>query len=173
MSLLANQYSNNFQIRQSTRGSASTHGANLVLTTGQINKQNCGTTTAIPDDFLLGNTITVTPATVNTTYFLPTASEILTAFGKDISTGVPKLSRGDTLPLKFVNRGTFPAYLSCNPTGGDGSAIIMYQGGAETSALTSTTGSVTPVGKITNIFLEFTNVSGSLGGATGSYTIYA
>jgi len=167
--------SSNFKITRSSSASSQQQSAAgaQVLTTGQVNKQNCGTTTSIPDEFMLGNTITVTPTAANTTYVLPTASDILAVFGKDVTTGVPKLTTGDSLPLRFINKGSVPCYLATNPTGGDGSACILYNGYTGMTGFVSYTGAVVPAGKITPVFLEFTNVSGSTLGATGSYTIYA
>ncbi len=143
------------------------------MTTGQVNRQNIGAVAAIPASVLLGNTITVTPTAASTTYSLPTASDILTAFGKDITTGVPKLTTGDSLPLRFVNKGVHNAFIACSTTGGDGTAVIAYAPGTNPLAFASASGATAHVGKVTDLFLEFTNVSGGVGGATGSYTIYS
>ena len=139
------------------------------LTTRRIIKQNIGTSGAnIPATALLNNTITVSPSTVNQTYTLPKASDILAEFGKSIDTGVPKLAAGDTLEVRIVNRGAFSAYIAANATGGDGTAII-----APTGASAGSTGATYVVGRITNVFLEWLSVSGGTQGATGQYTVYS
>lgn len=178
MSLVMNNLAPNFSIKNST-SRVPLQGALNVLLTGQVNMQNVSAitpaTTNIPDQFILGDTIVVAPTTANTTFTLPSASDILNIFGKDINTGVPKLTKGDALPLRFINKGTQNAYLKTG-TGGDGSAVILYNGAAVYNANATfpiaSTGAAN-IAHITQVQLEFTEVNGSLGGATGAYTIYA
>lgn len=153
-----------------------TVGANRApaLTSGKIIRQNVGSAgAAIPPSFLLNHTIVVSPTGASQTYTLPTASQILSEFGKSIDTGVPKLVTGDSIRFKIVNRGNSPAYIATNPTGGDGTAIICYTGSSTGWGGFGFTGSVTPVGKQTTLYLEWLSVSGGINGATGVYTIYA
>ena len=178
MSLVNNSYSAtqnvNFGVRTQFPVIPSNRSAPLV--TGRITKQDMGPAgTSIPPGAILGNTIVVSPTGANQTYTLPTASSILSEFGKSIDTGVPKLSVGDSHIIRIVNRGTAPAYVASNPTGGDGTAIIVNNGGA-TGNYTSSyayTGTVVPVGHLTSIYLEWLQVNGGVQGATGFYTIYA
>lgn len=144
------------------------------LVTGRVIGQSAGTSgTAIPPSFLMNHTIVVAPTAANQTYTLPTASAILSEFGKSIDTGVPKLAVGDSLILRVVNRGAAPAYILSNPTGGDGTALIAYTGSATGNAGPGFTGSVTPVGHLSTLYLEWLQVNGGVNGATGLYTIYA
>lgn len=145
-----------------------------ALTTGRVFKQNLGTAgTAIPPAYVLGHTIVVSPSTGLQTYTLPTASAILAEFGKSIDTGVPKISVGDSLVLRVVNRGSSAAFIASNPTGGDGTAIIAYTGSSAAVSGAQYTGSVVPVGKLTTLYLEWLQVNGGVNGATGLYTVYA
>src|SRR6266576_1087225 len=76
------------------------------LVTGRISKAGQGNVTGpISVGGFLNHTIVVSPQTVNQTYTLPTASQILSEFGKSIDTGVPKLNVGDSHILRVVNRG--------------------------------------------------------------------
>lgn len=141
------------------------------LSSGKIVKQDVGTAgAAIPPSFLLNHTIVVSPTGANQTYTLPTASAILSEFGKSIDTGVPKLAAGDSIILHVANRGSDPAYIASNPTGGDGSAAIAYAG---SSTGIYSTGAVTPVGKLTTLYLEWLQVNGGVNGSTGLYTVFA
>lgn len=129
-------------------------------------------TTNISAAALLGHTIVVSPTTAGQTFTLPTASSILYEFGRSIDTGVPKTAPGNMLVFNVVNRGTLPAYIASNPTGGDGSAIIAYNGGVISATGPSYTGAVVPVGKITPVYMEWLQVSGGVNGSTGQYTLY-
>ncbi len=144
------------------------------LTTGKVIKQNVGASgSAIPPSFVLGHTIVVSPTGPSQTYTLPTASAILSEYGKSIDTGIPKLAAGDSLIIRVVNRGAAPAIIASNPTGGDGTAIICYTGSATGVGGPGFTGSVTPVGKLTTLYLEWLQVNGGVNGSTGYYSIYA
>lgn len=144
------------------------------LSSGKIIKQNVGAAgTNIPPSFVLNHTIVVSPTGASQTYTLPTASAILSEFGKSIDTGVPKIAAGDSLILRVVNRGSSPAYIASNPTGGDGTAIIAYTGASTGVGGPLFTGAVAPVGKLTTLYLEWLQVSGGVNGSTGLYTIYA
>lgn len=143
------------------------------LHSGVAFKENMGvSSTAIPASAVLGHTIVVSPTTANQTYTLPTASSMLYEFGRSIDTGIPKTSVGNMLVFNIVNRGTLPAYIASNPTGGDGSAIVAYNGGITGTTGPSYTGSVVPVGHITPVYLEWLQVNGGVNGATGQYTLY-
>lgn len=156
----------NFGIKQTANQSRANRTAPAV--TSKIIRQSVGNTgAAIPLTFILGDTIVISPSTVNQTYTLPSASQILSEFGKSIDTGVPKLAAGDCLQLKIVNRGAFAGYILTSPTGGDGSALLAYTGGAAAS-----TGAIAISGKLTTMYLELTAVNGGVNGATGAYTIY-
>ena len=170
MSLItSSSASANFNVRTPAGATNKLQGA----TTSKIIKQDVGNAgAAIPPSFLLNHTIVVSPTGANQTYTLPTASAILAEFGKSIDTGVPKLAAGNSLVVRVVNRGGYPAYIASNPTGGDGSAIISYTGSATGIGGPGFTGSVAPVGKLTTIYLEWLAVNGGVNGATGQYTIY-
>ena len=143
------------------------------LHSGVAFKENMGASSvAIPPSAVLGHTIVVSPSVANQTYTLPTASSMLYEFGRSIDTGIPKTSVGNMLVFNVVNRGNFPAYIACNPSGGDGTAVVAYQGGVTGSAGPSYTGSVVPVGRITPVYLEWLQVNGGVNGATGQYTLY-
>src|SRR6185437_6143144 len=170
MSLItSSSASTNFNVRNS--GTATNKIAASTCT--KVIKQDVGAVgTNIPPSFMLNHTITVSPTGANQTYTLPTASAILAEFGKSNDTGVPKLAVGNSLMLRIVNRGGFPAYIATNPTGGDGTAIVAYTGSSTGIAGPGFTGSVSPVGKLTTIYLEWLQVNGGVNGATGQYTIY-
>jgi len=143
------------------------------LHSGVALKEDLGaSSTAIPAAAILGHTIVVSPTTAGQVYTLPTAASMLYEFGRSIDTGVPKTGVGNMIVLNVVNRGTLPAYIACNPTGGDGSAIIAYNGGVISATGPSYTGSIVPKGHITPVYMEWLQVSGGVNGATGQYTLY-
>lgn len=162
--------SRDFLVKSATSSST---GVTLAASTLKVAKQNVGAVgVVIPTSFLTSHTIVVAPTTVNQTYTLPTASAILSQFGKSGS-GVPKLVAGDSLVLQVVNRGAFPAYIASNPVGGDGTAIISYTGAASVSSGPLYTGAMVPSGKLTTVYLEWLEVHSSSAGATGYYTVFA
>lgn len=116
---------------------------------------------------LASSTIVVRPTAIQT-YTLPSASDIISIFGIDVDTGIPRISTGQSIKLNVINKGTAPAYILSGPTGGDGTAIIAFTGAANASNATGST----PHGKVTPLTIEFTSVSSSLLGATGAYTVY-
>lgn len=137
--------------------------------TGHILKDDMGSVSAdIKAGAVLGHTIVISPSGANQTYTLPTATSLLNAYGKSIDTGVCKTATGNMIKLDIINRGTFPAYIASNTTGGDGSAMVCYPGGSTQSF----TGSVTPIGNLTNIYLEWRSVNSGVAGATGVYSVY-
>lgn len=143
------------------------------LQSGVANKDSMGSTsTNIPSSAVLGHTIVVAPTTAGQTFTLPTAASLLYEFGRSSDTGITKTSTGKMLVFNIVNRGTLPAYIASNATGGDGTSIIAYNGGIINATGPSFTGSVTPVGKITPLYLEWLQVNSGVNGATGLYTIY-
>ena len=144
-----------------------------ILHSGVVVKNNLGaTSTSVPATAILGHTIVVAPTTAGQIFTLPTASSILYEFGRSIDTGVPKTAVGNMVVFSVVNRGTVPAYIACNPTGGDGTAIIAYNGGIINATGPSYTGAVVPKGKITPVYMEWLQVSGGVNGSTGQYTLY-
>lgn len=143
------------------------------LQSGVANTDSMGaTSTNIPASAVLGHTIVVAPTAVGQTFTLPTAASLLYEFGRSIDTGVTKTSAGKMLVLNIVNKGTAAAYIASNSTGGDGSAIIALQGGIANATEPSFTGSVTPLGRITPLYIEWRQVNSGVNGATGLYTIY-
>ena len=175
MALINNTFSatqnTNFGVRTPVQFLAPNRSAPLV--TGRIIKQDMGPVgTAIPAGAVLGNTIVVSPTGALQTYTLPTASSILLEYGRNINTGIANLSVGDIIPLHIINRGTSPAFIVSNPSGSDNTAAIIYAGGVTGAAGPNFTGSVVPIGHGTNVFLEWLQVSSSVNGSTGQYSIY-
>jgi len=161
----------NFKVRNSVVQNPPSNNFNLH--SGVVLKNDLGATgKAIPASLVLGHTIIVSPVTASQTYTLPTASSLLSEFGRSIDTGVPTTRAGNMIVFNVVNRGTSPAYIKSNTVGGDGTAIIAYNGGVVDAAGPSYTGATVPVGKITPVYLEWLSVSGGLDGATGTYTLY-
>ena len=117
----------------------------------------------IPATSLLGTTLFVAPGTSTDTFVLPTASQILSAFGRSTNTGVSSISTGDCLRYSVVNRSVTAGVLYSGQSGIDS---------ATGSVAISTGGASGATGKATDFFLEFTNVGSSLAGVTGSYMIY-
>jgi hypothetical protein len=119
----------------------------------------------IPVSSLAGNTIFVSPSSDSTdSFILPTASEILSVFGRSVDTGAAKLSTGDCLRYTVVNKSSATgAFIYPGQTGADSStgSIEAPTGGSDGA-----------IGFGTDFILEFTNVGSSLSGATGSYIIY-
>ncbi len=144
-----------------------------ALQTQRIMRNNMGAVnnTVIPASALMAPFV-VSPTGPNVTYVLPTAASILNEFGRSIDTGLAKMASGDSLLLRVVNRGTSPAYLLSNPVGGDGTSVIVYQNNLTGGNAPASTGAVAAVGRLTDVVLEFTAVSSSTNGSTGSYTLY-
>lgn len=117
---------------------------------------------------LAGQCLSVIPGTSGQTYTLPTASQILQVFGRNIDSGLSRIVPGTIMEFKFVNRGSFTCAIAGNPTGSDGSAVICYTGAAGLG-----TGVVALSGLPTRICLEWLQVNSGTNGATGLYTIYA
>lgn len=146
---------------------------NPPLHSGVVSKDDMGATSAsISATAVLGHTIVVSPTTAGQVYTLPTASSLLYEFGRSPDTGVAKTAVGNMVVFNVVNRGTLPAYIACNATGGDGSAIIAYNGGVISATGPSYTGSVVPKGHITPVYMEWLQVNSGVNGATGQYTLY-
>jgi hypothetical protein len=127
---------------------------------------------------IVADTLVVSPVVGGTTFTLPTASQILSAFGEPL--GVASIGVGTQLQLHVVNKGTSDCLLATNSVGGDGSKIAVFPPYANYTGViggsANNTGSVAPVGKITNFvieFLEVSGVSGPMAQATGLYCIYA
>jgi hypothetical protein len=119
----------------------------------------------IPVSSLAGNTIFVSPSSASTdTFILPTASEILAMFGRSVDSGSAKLSAGDCLRYTVVNKSS-----------ATGAFVFPGQAGVDSSTGSieaHTGGSDGAIGMGTDFILEFTKVSASISGATGSYVIY-
>lgn len=143
------------------------------LHSGVALKDDMGaTSTNIPASAVLGHTVVVSPVTAGQSYTLPTAAALLYEYGRSSDTGVVKTAVGNMIVLNIVNRGTLPAYIVSNATGGDGSAIIAYNGGIVNATGPSYTGSVVPKGKITPVYMEWLQVNSGVNGATGQYSVY-
>lgn len=128
------------------------------------------TGTSIPASVLGSQAIIVTPASINQTYTLPTASAILSAFG--LRNGLAYLEAGAYIPIQVINASAFPAYILSNPTGGDGSAAIAYGTTAVGGNGALSTGAVGVAAHKTDVLLRFSNVGVSANGATGTYSIF-
>ena len=122
----------------------------------------------IPPLYLAGPCISVTPSSVGQNYTLPTASQILQVFGRNLESGIPRFGPGTIMELQVINRGTYTCALVSNPTGGDGTAVLCYTG-----AYGLGTGVVPLAGYPTHVYLEWIQVYGGPNGATGYYSIYA
>lgn len=138
-----------------------------TLVCGKVAKASLGNASApVPLAAIQAHTFSVSPTGAGQVYTLPTASDLLSGFGKNIDTGIPKFVAGDAISFEVVNRGPFPCGLASNATGGDGTVVTCSTGSSSAFA-----GSA-PVGKITRVHLEWTAVNGGVNGATGTYTIY-
>lgn len=140
----------------------------------RITKADMGATgTTITPNFIDNHTIVVSPSTAGQVYTLPSASLILSEFGKNVDTGIPKLGVGDSLLVDIVNRGNNPAVIATASAanGGDGTQLVCATGSAGIQGV-GFTGAVIPRGRLTTLTLEFLEVNGSVAGATGLYTIY-
>ncbi len=147
------------------------------LVTGRVSVQTCGTgSSSIPVNWLVNDTLVVTPLTAGQSFGLPSAQQILSEFGDQLN--VPSVAAGDQLHLTVVNKGSFPCYIAATGSGGDGSIAIVYpaagQAGFTGSYGPSYTGSVTPVGRTANLVIEWlqVNAGSTTANATGLYTIY-
>ena len=143
--------------------------------TGTINSVNLGATSAaISAIQFQGHTLIVNPTLGSQTYTLPTATQLLNEYGVNLDSGIPKLTAGALHNIHIINRSTnnSVAYIAANPTGGDGSVVLAYAptGGNFNGIPLSTGAALT--GKLTNIYLQWTNVASGTNGASGSYTIY-
>jgi len=147
-----------------------------ALVTERVNPLNAGAVaTTIPVNFLLDSMFIVTPTGANNNapgvvYTLPTAANLLAAFGAPL--GQSKLAAGDMLIFRVNNKGTSPAYIASNSVGGDGSAVIAYANGNTGSYSGQSTGTITNIGKCTDLTLEWLQVNSGTNGATGLYTLY-
>ena len=146
-----------------------------ALVTQRVNPVSLGNTAAaVPVNALFDSMFVVSPnggsnAATGTNYTLPSASNLLAAFGAPL--GQSKLGVGDCLLLRVNNKGTSPAYIVSNSSGGDGSAVIAYANGNTGSYSGQGTGSAGQ-GKTTLVTLEWLQVNSGTNGATGLYTVY-
>lgn len=124
----------------------------------------------IPVSALNSQAIIITPGSGNQTYILPTATQILNEFG--VHNGVSRLTTGSMFNVAIVNRSTFPAYISANPTGGDGTAAVAYGQGFISGSGVLSTGTTVLAAHRTDIAVRFNTVSSSIAGATGVYSLF-
>jgi hypothetical protein len=154
----------------------STHPSNKSppLVTGTINAINLGAVSApISSNVFNGHTLSCAPVTAGQVYTLPTAAQILSEYGINLDSGIPKLTAGAMHNIHIINKGTSSAFVASNPTGGDGSAIIAYSPtGGSFNGLPLSTGATVPLGKLTNIYILWTNVASGASGYSGSYSVF-
>ncbi len=137
--------------------------------TGHINNQSVGISGGfIPPSSVLNNTIVISPSVANLTYTLPTAAQIIKMHGISPA-GLPNLAVGNSHSINVTNKGTFPAYIACHQTGGDGTALIIYN----STSNNNYTGSTVPSGLSSVMNLEWTAINSGYAGVTGAYTIYS
>jgi hypothetical protein len=133
-------------------------------------RQDVGSvSTVIPAIALTGQCISMAPTSASQNYTLPTAAQILQVFGRNLESGISRISPGTIFEIKVINRGTAPCAVVSNPTGGDGSAVICYTGAYDQLG----TGAIASSGLPTRICLEWLEVNSGTQGATGLYCVYA
>jgi len=146
------------------------------LVTRRVAPQNLGNVaSAVPVSALVDNMFVVAPtgASINApgvVFTLPSATNILAVFGEEL--GVSKLAAGDQLIFSVNNKGTSPAYVASNSSGGDGSAVIALPNGNTGAYSGQGTGTLTNVGHVTQFVLEWLQVNSGSNGATGLYAVY-
>jgi hypothetical protein len=147
-----------------------------ALVTQRVNPISLGNVgTSVPISALLDSMVVVSPnggsnSATGAPYTLPSAASLLSAFGAPL--GQAKLNVGDCLIFRINNKGTSPAYIVSNSSGGDGSAVIAYANGNTGSYSGQGTGTVSHAGKVTQLTLEWLQVNSGSNGATGLYTVY-
>jgi hypothetical protein len=152
--------SNPNQTNFSVSGAPVSVGANRLhaLPVPMYHRQDLGpVSVAIKPIVLAAPCISMAPTATGQTYTLPSAAQILQVFGRNLESGLSRVSSGTIIELTVVNHsGTFGATVAASGTGGSGTVVCP-------------TG---PYGKGTKVFVEFTSVSSGTGGCTGDYVVY-
>ena len=174
MSYLNQNYFNNFQVKNPILKNPVNRNAPLQLQKVRPSQLATGTaagqTSVIVTEDIVCGSLRVNPGYTNTVYYLPSANQLINLLGVQ-SNGLPtpsysnSVQKGDILIIPVVNTAKTGCIIvpGQNVTGTDDSTGSLLIPGRKDG---------NNPGSLSQLVIDFNNVSSSSNGVTGSYLVY-